>query len=178
MVLRSFHDSGCNLTRVLPPVSRRAVLAGSSAAGVALLAGSAAGCGPVRDDDSSAVGAVDPTEPAVAADSDLVETIAEQIATTLALAAATGAAARSLRPLTRRLVALHRSHLGELGRSDDGRSGSVHGSAATARARLLRAEERLQERLVRAALQAESGALAQVFASMAAGVAQVRAVVA
>ena len=46
----------------------------------------------------------------------------------------------------------------------------------TARARLLRSEEKLQGRLVRAALEAESGALAQVFASMAAAVAQERTV--
>jgi hypothetical protein len=46
--------------------------------------------------------------------------------------------------------------------------------AGAARSRLLAREERLQQRLVRAAVEAESGALAQVFASMAAAVAQQR----
>ena len=73
---------------------------------------------------------------------------------------------------------MHRSHLGELSRPDDVEDGKVKGSVATARERLLRAEEKLQQQLVRAAVEAESGALAQVFASMAAAIAQERAVAA
>ncbi|WP_183099364.1 hypothetical protein [Nocardioides pelophilus] len=159
----------------VPRASRRFVLTGTGAAAGVLLVGAAAGCGQ-RQADMTGPAAVDPTEPAVDADSDLVETIGAQIAAALALAAATGAAFDQLRPLTRRLVAVHRFHLGELGRPDEGRHGTVKGSPATARARLLRSEETLQQRLVRAALDAESGALAQVFASMAAAIAQQRAV--
>ena len=158
------------------PASRRAVLAGGAGIGAAALAAAATGCGLARGDGTTTTGAVDPTAPAVDADSDLVETVAEHLATTLALAGAVGAAHRGLRPLSRRLAALHRAHLEQLGRSDDGRGDTVRGSSAAARTRLLRAEEQLQQRLVRAALDAESGALAQVFASMAAAVAQQRAV--
>ncbi|KAA1428903.1 hypothetical protein [Nocardioides antri] len=157
------------------PASRRAVLAGTTAAGAAALAAAAAGCGLVREDEQSA-GAVDTTAPAVDADSDLVSSVAEQLAETLSLVLSTGASVRPVRPLTRRFAALHRAHLDELGQSGDVSAGRVAGSPATARARLLRAEERLQAGLARAALKAESGALAQVFASMAAAVAQERAV--
>jgi hypothetical protein len=159
-----------------PRASRRAVLTGSAAAGAALLTGVAAGCGVLQGDETTDPSAVDPSVAAVDADSDLVETVGAQITTALALAGATGSAFDQLRPLTRRLVSLHRSHLGELGQPDAGADGTVKGSPATARARLLRSEEQLQQHLVRAALEAESGALAQVFASMAAAIAQERAV--
>lgn len=160
----------------VPRASRRSVLTGTGAAVGVLLVGATAGCGLRQADESAGAAAVDPTEPAVDADSDLVETIGAQIAAALALAAATGAAFNQLRSLTRPLVAVHRFHLGELGLPDKDRHGTLKGSAATARARLLRSEEQLQQRLVRAALDAESGALAQVFASMAAAIAQQRAV--
>jgi hypothetical protein len=137
----------------------------------------ASGCGAVGDDAGS-TGTSDPTVPAVDADSDLVAAVSEAIAGTSALATATGRAAPALRPLTRRLVALHEAHLEELGGTADADPGVVKGSREVARARLLRAEERLQRRLVEAALEAESGALAQVLASMAAAVAQQRAVAA
>jgi len=160
-----------------PRASRRSLLTGTAAAGAALLVGATtAGCGLQPGDETTGAAAIDPTVPAVDADSDLVETVGAQIAAALALASATGAAFGKLRPLTRRLASLHRSHLGELGMPDDDPDGTAPGSAATARARLLRSEEKLQQRLVRAALDAESGALAQVFASMAAAVAQQRAV--
>jgi hypothetical protein len=156
-----------------PRASRRTVLTGGTVAGAAFLA--VAGCGVTQDGTSGAV-ADDPTAPAVDADSDLVQTVGGQLAATLALARATASSVPQLRPLARRLAALHRAHLGELSQPDDGKDGKVPGSAETARARLLRSEEKLQQHLVRAALAAESGALAQVFASMAAAVAQERAV--
>lgn len=140
-----------------------------------MVTATAAGCGLVRSDET-ATGTVDPSEPAVDADSDLVATVGQQLATALALAVATGSSVPQLRSLTRRLASLHRSHLDQLGQPDDVDAGRVTGIAATARARLLRAEETLQRQLVRAALDAESGALAQVLASMAAAVAQQRAV--
>jgi len=156
--------------------SRRAVLTGGAVAGVALLA--ATGCGTTGADGTATAAADDPTAPAVDADSDLVETVGGQITSVLTLAAATAAAFRQARALARGLSALHRAHLVELGLPDDVAAGDVKGTPEAARARLLRAEEKLQQQLVRAALEAESGALAQVFASMAAAVAQERAVAA
>jgi hypothetical protein len=145
---------------------------GGAAAGTALLAG----CGPADREDTNGAADVEPTRPAVDADSDLVERVGGQIATALALVVATGASVSGLRPLTRRLVALHRSHLSELSRSRDSEHVKVKGGPEAARARLLDSEQRLQHQLVHAALDAESGALAQVLASMAAAVAQELAV--
>lgn len=159
-----------------PRASRRAVLVGGGLTGGTVIAATMAGCGSARRAEDAAVGAVDATAPAVGADSDLVDTVGRQLTTALALALATGASLPRLRPLARRLTALHRAHLEELGQPDDADGGKVQGSVETARARLLRSEEALQGRLVRAALDAESGALAQVFAAMAAAVAQERAV--
>ena len=138
----------------------------------------ASGCGSTGADGTARAADDDPTAPAVDADSDLVEKVGGQITSALSLAVATGASVPQLRPLARRLSALHRAHLSELSQPDDVEDGEVKGSAETARARLLRAEEKLQQRLVRAAVEAESGALAQLFASMAAAIAQERAVAA
>lgn len=148
--------------------SRRAVLGGGTAAGAALLATTSAGCGAEPSADG-------PAGPPVDSDSDLVGAISAQITEAATLALATGTAVPALRPLSRRFSALHTAHLRELGQDDDAPGGKVGGSPATAKARLLRSEERLQQRLVKAALDAESGALAQVFASMAAAIAQERA---
>jgi hypothetical protein len=159
-----------------PRASRRAVLGSGAVAGVGLLA-VVTGCG---TDDSRRTGptSVEPSAPAVDADSDLVTRVVAQVTSALALAKATGAAFPALRPLTGPFVALHRAHLDELGKSADGGKRHVGGAADTGRERLLRAETELQGRLVDAALAAESGALAQVFASMAAALAQRRAVAA
>lgn len=150
-------------------------MTGGSAVATAFLAVSACGTG-----DSSArdvEGAFDsPTAAAVDADSELVEVVGSQLTTALNLAAATASSFPRLRPLARRLSVLHRAHLRELGQPDDAEDGGVRGTAETAQARLLRAEEKLQQELVSAALDAESGALAQVFAAMAAAVAQERTV--
>lgn len=149
-----------------PRASRRAVLA--AGAGAVLLAG----CG-ARESDAGA--SADPTAPPVDADSDLVEEVVGQLEAAAATATATGREYAALRPLARRLEGLHRSHLEELGRDPRSTPGRVPRlPVADARVRLLRAEERLQQRLVVAAVEAESGALAQVFASMAAAVAQQR----
>jgi hypothetical protein len=153
--------------------SRRAVLTGGTVAGTALL--TLSGCGATSADDDRAVGA-DTTVPAVDTDSDLVTRVGGQLTSALALAVATARSVPQLRPLGRRLAALHRAHLGELSQPDEVEDATVEGSPETARARLLRSEEKLQQQLVRAALDAESGALAQVFASMAAAIAQERAV--
>jgi hypothetical protein len=139
-------------------------------------AGLVSACGAVRSDEGAGADDTDPTVPAVDADSDLVETVGDQITEALALSVATASSVRALRLLGQRLSALHRAHLRELNRPEDVEKGRVGGTAETARARLLRSEERLQQELVRAAVAAESGALAQVFASMAAAVAQERTV--
>lgn len=159
-----------------PAPSRRAVLTGSTAIGAVLLATTVAGCGLGSDDDATSAASVDPTSPAVDADSDLVERVGRQLASALSLAVATGASVPALRSLARGFDSLHRAHLRELSQPDDARDGKVGGGEAAARARLLRSEEKLERQLVQAALAAESGALAQVFASMAAAVAQRRAV--
>lgn len=158
-----------------PRASRRAVLTGGTVVGAALLA--TAGCGLRQPEGSAGAAVVDTTAPAVDADTDLVETVAGQLTSALDLAVATGAAVPRLRPVSRRLASLHRAHLRELSRPDDEAGGKVKGSQETAKARLLRAEQKLQRELVQAALDAESGALAQVFASMAAAVAQELAVI-
>jgi hypothetical protein len=160
-----------------PHPSRRAVITGGSAVGTALLVAAASGCGASSSADGQAtVG--DPTAPAVDADSDLVETVGAQLTAALSLAGATASSVPQVRPLAQRFTTLHRAHLRELSRPHDAGEGRVKGSAETARARLLRAEEKLQGQLVKASLAAESGALAQVFASMAAAVAQARSVAA
>ncbi|WP_183095975.1 hypothetical protein [Nocardioides stalactiti] len=152
-----------------PRASRRAVLAGGAAAATVLLAG----CG-----DETGSGNVATDSPVRATDSDLVDRVGRQVAQALALATATGTAFPVLRPLTRRLSTLHEQHLDELSKPADGRHGKVRGDAATARVALLQAEDQLQARMVEAALAAESGALAQVFAAMAAALAQQQVVAA
>lgn len=150
------------------PVARRGLLLGGVGAAVAL----AAGCGA---QDSGAGASADPTAPAVGADSDLVERVVAEIGTALGAATATARRHRALRGLARPFVGLHRTHLDRLEAGSDAQ-GTAPGDEGAARAALLRAEERLQVRLVDAAVEAQSGALAQVFAAMAAGVAQQRAV--
>ncbi|WP_408899039.1 hypothetical protein ACJ5H2_07985 [Nocardioides sp. R1-1] len=161
------------------PVSRRLVLAGGlGSAGVVLT-----GCD-VLDDvlgeggDTRPSGAVSPTAPAADADSALVEEVLAAIATTSALAAATGGAFPALAKTASRLGRLHDAHAAELGGAVSAPAPSVATDRASARAALLAAEADLRARLVAAARQARSGALAQVLAAMAAGLAQQEAVLA
>jgi hypothetical protein len=161
------------------PLSRRGVLAG----GVGALAVLATGCDAVDDvlggdEPSGAPGAVTPTAPAADADSALVEETAAAIAETGALAAAVGAAVPGLAQVGRRLSRLHEAHATELGWSGAAAARPPRTGGAAALRRLLGAESRLQDQLAAAALKAESGALAQVLASMAAAVAQQRTVLA
>lgn len=150
------------------PLARRGLLLG----GVGAVAALAAGCG---TKDAGAGAANEPTSPAVGADSDLVERVVGEIRTALGTASATARRHRALRGLARPFAALHRTHLDRL-EADAEAEGSAPADEASARAALLRAEERLQRGLVGAAVEAQSGALAQVFAAMAAGVAQQREV--
>lgn len=136
------------------------------------------GCGE-HDSRTASAAAADTTAPAVDTDSDLVADVVRGIEGALRTATATGAAFPALRASARAFVAVHRAHLVELGEHGKDRpGGKATGSAADAKAHLLAVEEKLQGRLVAAALAAESGALAQVFAAMAAAVAQQRTVAA
>lgn len=114
-------------------------------------------------------------QPPADADSALVARVIGSLHTAAALAQATGTAAPDLAPTARRLTQLHERHARELGDTSDPPRRSVKGKPARLLARLERTEQRLQKRLVSAAMDAESGALAQLFASMAAAVAQQRA---
>lgn len=150
------------------------------------LAGAAlalAGCDALDDlldgDDGPGVsGAVSPTAPAVDADSDLVATVLDEVTATGALATAVGTTVPALAGAATRLARLHEAHATELGGADPADVPVVPTARAAALQSLARAEARLQDRLVEAAGRAESGALAQVLASMAAAVAQQRAVLA
>lgn len=150
------------------------------------LAGAAlalAGCDAVDDlldgDDGPGVsGAVSPTALAVDADSDLVATVLDEVTATGALATAVGTTVPALAGAATRLARLHEAHATELGGADPVDAPVVPTARAAALRSLARAEARLQDRLVEAAGRAESGALAQVLASMAAAVAQQRAVLA
>ncbi len=135
-----------------------------------------AGCG-LRDDPETDPGAVETTAPAVDADSDLVTAVAAVIATAWATAAEAAKAVPAVRPAARSFAALHRAHLDRLGVDPD-RTEAVALDPARAGTQLRGREEQLRDRLVRAAVQAESGALAQVFASMAAAIDQRLAVTA
>jgi len=130
------------------------------------------------DDDPGVSGAVTPTAPAVDADSDLVATVLEAVTATGALATAVGTTVPALAGVATRLARLHEVHATELGGAEAADAPAVPASRAAALRRLVQAETRLQDRLVTAAGEAESGALAQVLASMAAAVAQQRAVLA
>lgn len=142
-----------------PPLPRRALVAGSVGA---VVAAALSACGSRESAGTPTAGA-----PAAASDTELVEEVSVSIAGLMGYARGI-TRVPGLRTLAQPFVALHHVHLERLGWS-----GKAHGGDATAsREAFLDAERRLQAHLVRAAGQAESGALAQVFASMAAAVAQ------
>lgn len=149
-------------------------------AGTALaLVGCDAVDGLLESDDGPGVsGAVSPTAPAVDADSDLVARVLDAVTAAAALATAVGTTVPALAGVATRLARLHEAHANELGGADPADAPAVPAGRAAALRRLAEAEARLQDRLVTAAGEAESGALAQVLASMAAAVAQQRAVLA
>ncbi|GAA3824484.1 hypothetical protein [Nocardioides panacisoli] len=136
------------------PLSRRTVVVGGL--GGLLVGGAVSACG------SQSSG----TTPAAGSDTDLVDEVGQAIADTLGrIRAARGA---GLRPVVRPFARLHDAHLKKLGWS-----GSARRSGAPAtRDDVLADERRLQAHLARAAGEADSGALAQVLASMAAAIAQ------
>lgn len=139
---------------------------------VAGLAGLATACTPDRESDpgttpSASVSPVD-------ADQELVTETAVLLATAQVFVEALGRDVPSLKNDLRPLRRLHAAHLEILGGFDDSIPSPPpsSGRPADALAELLRSEQSLQRRLARAAVEAESGSLAKLLASMAAAVAQ------
>jgi hypothetical protein len=112
------------------------------------------------------------TAPPVDADAELVDLVAERIATASAAVAAARKQNPQLRRSLRPLQRLHAEHLAVL-------DTDVDPAGTRPVAREVRAvETALQRQLTEAAVRAESGALAKLLASMAAAVAQQLAVLA
>lgn len=176
--------------------SRRAVLAVAAGTLVTLSGCDALDAVTGGPDDVSPSGDVTPTAPAADAD-DAVVGRAGAALESAEQAALAAAGVPALAAVGSRLARLHRAHLRELGAAAGTASSAppTTPSSATAppsgnggsptppavdRRQALRAlalaERRLQDDLVTAALQARSGVLAQLLASMAASVAQQRAV--
>lgn len=170
------------MPRPLPRTTRRTALGGSLAAvlgasGCSLLSGS--------DDARPSAGATAPspgapgateTVPGPDVDADLVTDVLRQLSITHRVVHENRRAHASLRPALAPLERLHAAHADELGDLVPvvGRVADRAEAPAVALARVATAEDRLERRLVRAAIAAESGALAQLLASMAAAVAQER----
>ena len=104
-------------------------------------------------------------------DSDLVDRMGRAIADTAAVVTAVRRSAPALRTHTADLKRLHAEHLEELGWSGT-RPKAERVSAASARSHLATAEKELQATLIDGCIAANSGALAQLLAAMAAAVAQ------
>ncbi len=163
-------------------MSRRALVAGGVIAGIGS-AGALTGCDAVDDvlgrkKTPAVSGEVTATAPPVDADGALVDEIVAAICAAGALATATGTAVPGLARISGRFTRIHEAHAKELGGSVDLPAPVVTGPRPAARAALLDHERTLQATLVSAAQRAESGALAQIFASMAAALAQQQAVLA
>lgn len=157
------------------PISRRALVTGAVAGSALALTGCDSVADLLEGDDEPGVsGAVTPTAPAVDADSDLVAGVLDAVAAAAALATAVGTTVPALAPVATRFARLHAAHVEELGGTEPADSPVVPSARPAALRRLARTERRLQDRLVQAAGEAESGALAQVLAAMAAAVAQLR----
>lgn len=134
-----------------------------------------AGCDVLPGTDETGPGdAVSTTEPAVDDDSTLTKQTARKLAEAAALAGAVASRFPALAEVAVPFRNLHRSHGKLLGGLPDVDRTPVKPQQAQALAGLLTREEHLQRHLVTAAMQAESGALAQTFAVMAAAVAQHR----
>lgn len=166
----------------LPSVSRRVLLAGS-VAGAAVVAGCT---GDALDPDpqdptlTPSSGAASPGDvtarPEPDDDAGLVAEVLAGLAVAHRTARANARVHPDLAPVLRRFERLHTTHAAELGDLPraTGRVSAAAESPAQVRARVERTEAALQRVLVDAATAAGSGALAQTFASMAAGVAQLR----
>lgn len=146
-----------------PLTSRRTALSGALAGLVAVT-----GC-------DAEPGSEDPapdqtTAPAVDADAGLVEQVVESILSTGAIVDLARGSSAELRRRLRPLVDLHAAHLEALDPFDGTYETLTDGRPDLQQVR--RAEALLQRHLVGASVRADSGALAKLFASMAAAVAQ------
>lgn len=155
-------------TRVLR-TSRRTTLGGALAA-VALLAGCDLGS---DDPGSSPPPASDPDDP----DTGLVAEVTDDLLATLALVEAVRHRHGSLRRQLGELAKVHRAHLAVLGSHEKpDRPGPRTADATGALALVRKREQRHQRLLTDRAVQAQSGRLARLLASMSAAVAQQLAV--
>jgi len=126
-------------------------------------------------DAGRAAPAADPTTgPPEDADADLVAAVLVRIGEALAVVRTARGATASLGRELLPLIDLHQAHLGALDAEPDRASRDGTGDLRS----VLRAETALQRDLVEAAVRAESGTLAKLFASMSAAVAQQLAVLA
>lgn len=137
-------------------------------------------------DPAAPSGAVSPPKPGTLAatetvagpdaDAALVTDVLRQLSVAHRVVQQTRRAHPSLTARLRLLEQLHAAHADALGGlvSVIGRTADASEDAAVALARVASAENRLQRRLVRGAVAAESGSLAQLLASIAAAVAQQR----
>lgn len=170
------------MSNPLPRASRRTALGGS----LAVVLG-ASGCSLLSDEDdaprSSSSTAPSPGAPAATqtvpgpdADVELVTDVLRQLSITHHVVLGNRRAHATLKQQLAPLERLHSAHARELGDlvQVTGRTADPTEAPAAALARVATAETRLQRRLVRAAVAAESGALARLLASMAAAVAQER----
>lgn len=153
------------VTRAPLQTDRRAAL--RSLAWVALVAPLAAACDATDTTPARSTG-VRPTAGAAAADATLVASLARRIAALRTAATAVAKHSPDRRAWALDLASLHQQHLRKLG------AASTHASGVSARTpeALAAAERDLRQALVAASGRAESGALAQVLASMAAAVQQ------
>jgi hypothetical protein len=148
--------------------SRRTAL-GGALAGLVAVSGCDLDAGP--DEPTSQ----QTTAPAADADAELVERVAERILGTQAIVHEARRSDAGLRRRLRPLVELHAAHLEALGPLEGTHETLTYSGTGLPQVR--RAETSLQEHLADASVRAESGALAKLLASMAAGVAQHVAVV-
>jgi hypothetical protein len=149
--------------------SRRTTL-GGALAGVAILAG----CDLGSDDPGSAPApSADPDDP----DTGLVAEVVDDLLATLAIVDAVRHRYGSLRRQLGELAKVHRAHLAALGSNErPGRAGPRTADADGALALVRRREQRHQRLLTDRAVEAQSGRLARLLASMSAAVAQQLAV--
>lgn len=161
-----------------PPLrtTRRRVLAATAALGVAVVGTS--GCEVVApaDDPVDADPGTTPSPTATPeedADEELVARVVAEVSDALAVVEAAGRGRPPLKRSLQDLARTHRAHLAELADSPTrSRRARVGGDDAAALRRVRIVEQRLQGRLGEAAVDAQSGPLAALLASMAAAIAQ------
>jgi len=112
--------------------------------------------------------------PPVDADQELVDETAQRIAETNISVQQVGEDFPALRGALRPLERMHAAHLEAVGGFEGSVStdGAVGGGRSQAMSEVLTAQRQLQRALATAAVRAESGTLAKLFASMSAAVAQ------